>query len=111
MTSRFNLPWTITVSDGVNIRSINAQALPAKDRDSVCALLNSYLFDNAPEKKAADTHDRPLDPPSVMDTKTQVEIARAQGFEGQACNCGSFNTKRNGSCLVCTSCGSTTGCS
>lgn len=39
------------------------------------------------------------------------ELAKAKGFVGEACTCGSFNTRRNGSCLLCTDCGQTTGCS
>ena len=35
-----------------------------------------------------------------------------QGYSGDACgSCGSFTMKRSGTCLSCTSCGSTTGCS
>jgi ribonucleoside-diphosphate reductase alpha chain len=35
-----------------------------------------------------------------------------QGYEGDACpNCQSFTMVRNGSCLKCNTCGSTSGCS
>jgi len=38
--------------------------------------------------------------------------ARLQGFEGDACpKCGNFTMVRNGTCLKCTTCGGTTGCS
>ncbi len=38
--------------------------------------------------------------------------AKAQGFEGEACGeCGNFTLVRNGTCLKCNTCGSTTGCS
>jgi ribonucleoside-diphosphate reductase alpha chain len=38
--------------------------------------------------------------------------ARAKGYEGEACgNCGNFTMVRNGTCLKCDTCGSTTGCS
>ncbi len=40
------------------------------------------------------------------------KAARAQGFTGDACtSCGSMKMKRNGSCMVCIECGTTTGCS
>lgn len=40
------------------------------------------------------------------------ETARSQGFTGDACtSCGSMKMKRNGSCMVCLECGTTTGCS
>ncbi len=38
--------------------------------------------------------------------------AKAQGFTGDSCtSCGSMKMKRNGSCMVCIECGTTTGCS
>lgn len=41
-----------------------------------------------------------------------IKIARMQGYEGDACGeCGQFTLLRNGSCLKCNTCGSTTGCS
>ena len=41
-----------------------------------------------------------------------VRIARFKGFEGDPCpTCGHFTLVRNGTCLKCETCGSTTGCS
>ncbi len=38
--------------------------------------------------------------------------AKAQGYEGEACGeCGNFTLVRNGTCMKCDTCGSTTGCS
>src|SRR5262249_7076526 len=38
--------------------------------------------------------------------------ARAKGHEGEACGeCGNFTLLRNGTCMKCDTCGSTTGCS
>lgn len=40
------------------------------------------------------------------------QMARMKGYEGEACSeCQSFTMVRNGSCLKCDSCGTTTGCS
>jgi ribonucleoside-diphosphate reductase alpha chain len=40
------------------------------------------------------------------------KTARLSGYTGDPCtNCGSMQVKRNGSCLVCEGCGTTTGCS
>jgi ribonucleoside-diphosphate reductase alpha chain len=40
------------------------------------------------------------------------QTAKLKGYEGEACtDCGSFTLVRNGSCLKCDSCGTTTGCS
>jgi ribonucleoside-diphosphate reductase alpha chain len=38
--------------------------------------------------------------------------ARLKGFEGDSCgSCGNFTLVRNGTCMKCTTCGSTSGCS
>jgi ribonucleoside-diphosphate reductase alpha chain len=38
--------------------------------------------------------------------------ARMKGFEGDSCGaCGNFTLVRNGTCMKCNTCGSTTGCS
>jgi ribonucleoside-diphosphate reductase alpha chain len=38
--------------------------------------------------------------------------ARMKGYTGEACpECGNFTMVRNGTCLKCDTCGSTTGCS
>lgn len=53
-------------------------------------------------------------PPAILLTppKISVEQARGSGYTGDACtSCQSMQVKRNGSCLVCESCGTTTGCS
>ncbi|HMV45883.1 MAG TPA: hypothetical protein PKD50_25410, partial [Leptospiraceae bacterium] len=49
---------------------------------------------------------------AVLDAIGQREKAKIQGYTGDSCvECGSFQMVRNGSCLKCNSCGSTTGCS
>ena len=41
-----------------------------------------------------------------------VRDARLRGYEGDSCNdCGNFTLVRNGTCLKCTTCGATSGCS
>jgi ribonucleoside-diphosphate reductase alpha chain len=38
--------------------------------------------------------------------------AKAKGYEGEMCSeCGNFTLVRNGTCMKCDTCGSTTGCS
>ncbi len=44
--------------------------------------------------------------------KHRVEQARVRGYEGDPCpDCANFTMVRNGTCLKCETCGSTTGCS
>ncbi len=48
----------------------------------------------------------------VLDTIQQVQQARNLGYTGDVCpECGSMTMVRNGTCLKCTTCGATTGCS
>jgi ribonucleoside-diphosphate reductase alpha chain len=48
-----------------------------------------------------------------VDTRLErVREARMKGFEGDSCGeCGNFTLVRNGTCMKCTTCGSTSGCS
>jgi ribonucleoside-diphosphate reductase alpha chain len=50
---------------------------------------------------------------AVVGVATGTAItSKLQGFEGDACpECGNFTMVRNGTCLKCTTCGGTTGCS
>ena len=42
----------------------------------------------------------------------QIKTARMKGYEGDSCGeCGNFTLVRNGTCLKCNTCGSTSGCS
>lgn len=42
----------------------------------------------------------------------EATIARTKGYTGEACpDCANFTLVRNGTCLKCDTCGSTTGCS
>ena len=42
----------------------------------------------------------------------QIREARMKGYEGDSCSeCGNFTLVRNGTCLKCDTCGSTSGCS
>ncbi len=46
---------------------------------------------------------------TTMDARTK---ARMQGYEGDPCNdCGNYTLVRNGTCMKCNTCGSTSGCS
>ena len=50
-----------------------------------------------------------LDAPRLLSAR---EIARMKGYEGDPCGeCGQFTMVRNGTCLKCITCGTTTGCS
>jgi ribonucleoside-diphosphate reductase alpha chain len=47
-----------------------------------------------------------------LDSASRAKKAKIQGYEGESCDeCGNFTLVRNGTCLKCNTCGSTTGCS
>lgn len=49
---------------------------------------------------------------TAAETLRNITEARIKGYTGDSCTeCGSFQMVRNGACLKCISCGSTTGCS
>jgi len=49
----------------------------------------------------------------AVDNKLErIREAKLKGYEGDACGeCGNFTLVRNGTCMKCTTCGSTSGCS
>ena len=55
-----------------------------------------------------ETSENPM-PTGGMDARTK---AKMQGYEGEACGeCGNYTLVRNGTCMKCNTCGSTSGCS
>ena len=61
------------------------------------------------EEKVAPTA---LSPNPMASAADQAREAKMKGYEGDACgDCGQFTLVRNGTCLKCMSCGSTSGCS
>jgi ribonucleoside-diphosphate reductase alpha chain len=66
----------------------------------------------APESNLA-TETRTQNPQQMPTSNHEmVKQARMQGYEGESCpECQNFTLVRNGTCLKCNTCGSTTGCS
>ncbi len=65
---------------------------------------------------APHTHPHPEEARSAVskgqDKAQKAAEARMKGYEGEACGeCGNFTMVRNGTCLKCDTCGSTSGCS
>lgn len=112
----FPLPYVVVVTDGTVLRTIHPPAL-GEHRKAIEAALAGVLGlaapavapmppDAAPEPSVA------VSRPSTASMLTQGEMARMQGYEGDQCDtCQQFKLKRAGHCLVCDSCGTTTGCS
>ncbi|MDX6752129.1 vitamin B12-dependent ribonucleotide reductase [Geminicoccaceae bacterium 1502E] len=70
---------------------------------------------SAPRKSGASVgsaHVAELSRPQTNSRDEQIQIARLKGYVGDPCStCGNFTLVRNGTCLKCDTCGSTTGCS
>jgi len=66
----------------------------------------------APAAPPAETRERKASSVSAAALSAEVSKARLQGYTGDMCpSCQSFTMVRNGSCLKCQTCGSTSGCS
>ncbi|MBN9546349.1 MAG: vitamin B12-dependent ribonucleotide reductase [Alphaproteobacteria bacterium] len=77
--------------------SLEAQIAPANPVGAQVASLEAAL---SSKQAAKDAHAR------------RVVEARMKGFEGDSCGaCGNFTLVRNGTCMKCNTCGSTSGCS
>ncbi|MYZ48735.1 hypothetical protein, partial [Propylenella binzhouense] len=68
------------------------------------------LHEHAHDHAAAEAYAAAAAP--VRDRAQKAAEARMKGYEGEACGeCGNFTMVRNGTCLKCDTCGSTSGCS
>jgi ribonucleoside-diphosphate reductase alpha chain len=66
-------------------------------------------YESAPTETGSADVRLGFSPPEAADLRRQ---ARMKGYVGEACSeCGNFTMVRNGTCLKCDTCGSTTGCS
>lgn len=83
------------------------QDTPASSADaSRTSLADASDAPPAPRGQTMLQLDAPANP------KVAAKEAIARGFTGDMCsNCTNFTMKRNGTCLVCATCGATTGCS
>ena len=85
-----------------------ASCMPAPSPEPAGYAANAPQHEHAPhaEVEAQGRARRPLD------KAAKVAEARMKGYEGEACGeCGNFTMVRNGTCLKCDTCGSTSGCS
>ncbi len=82
-----------------------APAAATEGAAAIDMLANSDLEEEVIEDVAAESG------PSIEADQLR-EMARQQGYEGEACSsCGHMTLVRNGTCLKCVTCGTTTGCS
>ncbi|MEX6507533.1 vitamin B12-dependent ribonucleotide reductase [Jiella sp. M17.18] len=90
----------------LDIEPLDAPA-PVADASPAQGLFDQPLAYEASEKDAANVSEAPK--PSSAERRT---IAMMKGYTGESCSeCGNFTMVRNGTCLKCDTCGSTSGCS
>ena len=95
-----------TQAAGDNAASAIAKLAPAT---ATAAPATSFAPEQAATTATASVSAAVQQTQSVTD---QVKQARMQGYEGESCpECQNFTLVRNGTCLKCNTCGSTTGCS
>jgi ribonucleoside-diphosphate reductase alpha chain len=98
-----------------SLASHGAQARgPSDTVDGAVALKQEVSHDLSPtEKLEAMQWSKPGTAQVATVTKAERRAeAKAKGYEGEMCGeCGNFTLVRNGTCMKCDTCGSTTGCS
>jgi len=104
--------------EAVTAKVIEARVVPAAG-SNVTAFFGAATALKA-ELEAKLSPAEKLEALSVTDARAHAKAAasekraeaRAKGYEGEACGeCGNFTLVRNGTCMKCDTCGSTTGCS
>jgi len=97
---------TLMLVSSSDIRPANP--VQAIQSSTVTALKQGTAYKEEPQ---ADGHAEPLAPP-VKDANALRAEAQMKGYVGESCpECQNFTLVRNGTCLKCDTCGSTTGCS
>jgi ribonucleoside-diphosphate reductase alpha chain len=97
----------VVVPGGPTASASPAHALQMRAVES----LGTTALALAPEVHVHEHHEAPVHAhaPAPMDRRAE---ARMKGYEGESCSeCGNFTMVRNGTCLKCDTCGSTSGCS
>ena len=99
---------------GTNVTSLSSHGRVADTIEGAVALKQEASHDLSPTEKlealqwskAGAAREQA---PSKAERRAE---AKAKGYEGEMCSeCGNFTLVRNGTCMKCDTCGSTTGCS
>ena len=74
--------------------------------------VKAYAGKNIQTSNVAFENDADFSTNTIDNKQTAIQKAKIQGYEGEACGeCGNFTLVRNGTCMKCITCGSTSGCS
>ncbi len=108
-TERFRLVNNPAEPAGSLAGTTTARTGAAGVRAQTAAVATAFKRDVSPETEI-DVGNAEVAPKASV--AQQVAQARMKGYEGENCaECGNFTMVRNGTCLKCDTCGSTSGCS
>ena len=112
-----------TLGEKVETRDSSKDVGPGKTEESL-KMIKELSSSGYLRKRFPTVSDKPQGKPETSGNSTKVNVteslqisdqitkAKMQGYEGDPCNeCGNFTLVRNGTCLKCNTCGSTSGCS
>lgn len=100
---------TAIASSGATARGPVEGAVALKPAEPVANLSPTEKLEQLAWAKAGSTAAATPAAPSKAERRAE---AKAKGYEGEMCGeCGNFTLVRNGTCMKCDTCGSTTGCS
>jgi ribonucleoside-diphosphate reductase alpha chain len=103
---RGQIPQQLVVLDGGQALKMETALMTATSEFALEASRNN------PVAHAFEVVEREVQITASSTRVRKIQEARIKGYEGDACgNCGNFTLVRNGTCLKCDSCGTTTGCS
>ena len=102
------IPWKL-------VKKMSSQGyLRGKGSDNLMVINSSNEYSQAADSISSNAQapDAVISSSSSDQKLDKIKTARMMGYEGDACpECSSFTLVRNGTCLKCDTCGSTTGCS
>jgi ribonucleoside-diphosphate reductase alpha chain len=112
---RGQVPQQLVVVEGGQLVRADATMIAATMRTTTSEIAleaQTRRVAGNPVAQAIEIVEREVTVSSQASRARKVAEARIKGYEGDACgNCGNFTLVRNGTCLKCDSCGTTTGCS
>jgi ribonucleoside-diphosphate reductase alpha chain len=119
----------VVVPGGGSVTALKTQAA-ARQGGQAATALKADVFSFADEREAEERYEEIIERSSARadgapvksfntgaraaqaELSQKIAAARVRGYEGESCpECANFTLVRNGTCLKCDNCGSTTGCS
>ncbi|MEM8690239.1 MAG: vitamin B12-dependent ribonucleotide reductase, partial [Pseudomonadota bacterium] len=102
----------LALADAGPVAALQAQAQGFAENQAVAIAEVSEVHQSLEESVVAAVAEALAEPAPIKGADELRHEARMKGYEGEACaECHNFTMVRNGTCLKCDTCGSTSGCS